>query len=261
MVLAGPINEITSILTAVDEVIESTTAQINKLKDLKTGMMQELLTKGIGHTEFKDSPVGRIPKAWDVHGIYDVCNEIFLGLTSKVDYVEVGGVPLVRATDISKGVLSFSNVRKISPVQHKALTKLRRAQRGDILVSKSGSLGVCAVVDTDIEFSIYESIIVLSPKESILSSKFLLWVLRSSEMQGRLLNDTVGSTVGHLNLSDFRKLKIAMPPYSEQVQLALMFDALDNKQASEKLRLEKYLKLKTALMQDLLTGKVRVNAN
>ncbi len=64
-----PIEEqqkIASILTAVDEVIASTTAQINKLKDLKTGMMQELLNKGIGHTEFKDSPVGRIPKAWEV---------------------------------------------------------------------------------------------------------------------------------------------------------------------------------------------------
>lgn len=62
--------KIAAILTSVDEVIEKTQAQINKLKDLKTGMMQELLTRGVGvdgkpHTEFKDSPVGRIPKGWD----------------------------------------------------------------------------------------------------------------------------------------------------------------------------------------------------
>ena len=56
--------KIATILSSVDDVIEKTRAQIDKLKDLKTGMMQELLTKGIGHTEFKDSPVGRIPSAW-----------------------------------------------------------------------------------------------------------------------------------------------------------------------------------------------------
>ena len=57
--------KIASILTSMDEVLEKTQAQINKLKDLKKAMMQELLTKGIGHTEFKDSPVGRIPKSWE----------------------------------------------------------------------------------------------------------------------------------------------------------------------------------------------------
>ena len=62
--------KIAAILTSVDDGIEKTQAQINKLKDLKTGMMQELLTRGVGvdgkpHTEFKDSPVGRIPKGWD----------------------------------------------------------------------------------------------------------------------------------------------------------------------------------------------------
>ena len=63
--------KIAAILTSVDEVIEKTQAQIDKLKDLKTAMMQELLTCGVGvegkpHTEFKDSPVGRIPKGWEV---------------------------------------------------------------------------------------------------------------------------------------------------------------------------------------------------
>jgi type I restriction enzyme S subunit len=61
--------KIAAILTSVDDVIESIQAQINKLKDLKTGMMQELLTKGVErdglpHTEFKDSAVGRVPKGW-----------------------------------------------------------------------------------------------------------------------------------------------------------------------------------------------------
>ena len=57
--------KIASILTSVDEVIETTQKQIDKLQDLKKATMNELLTKGIGHTEFKDSELGRIPKSWE----------------------------------------------------------------------------------------------------------------------------------------------------------------------------------------------------
>ena len=66
--------KIASILTSVDEVIEKTQTQINKLQDLKKATMNELLTRGIGHTEFKDSPVGRIPKSWENTSISKCCN-------------------------------------------------------------------------------------------------------------------------------------------------------------------------------------------
>lgn len=258
--------KIATILTSVDDVIEKTEAQINKLQDLKKGMMQELLTKGVGtngvpHTEFKDSPVGRIPKGWEVEGIYDSCNEVFLGLTAKVDYVEKGGVPLVRATDISRGSLSFSKAKFISEEQHKSLTKYRQAKRGDVLISKSGSLGVCATVDTDREFSIYESIIVLQPKAALLCSRYLLWLMRASETQRRLLGGTVGSTVGHLNLGDFRKLKIPLPPLVEQRQIATTLEGIDKECSLTQTKLYSLKSLKKALMQDLLTGKVRVKIN
>jgi type I restriction enzyme S subunit len=61
--------KIASILTSVDEVIETTQKQIDKLQDLKKATMNELLTKGIGHTEFKDSELGRIPKRLELEDI------------------------------------------------------------------------------------------------------------------------------------------------------------------------------------------------
>ena len=68
--------KIASILTSVDEVIEKTQSQIDKLQDLKKGTMNELLTKGIGHTEFKDSELGRIPKSWEVKTIDSTANRV-----------------------------------------------------------------------------------------------------------------------------------------------------------------------------------------
>ncbi len=114
---------------------------------------------------YKQTEIGVIPEDWQVVSITKVTNEIFLGLTSKVDYVNIGGIPLIRANDIAGGKLSFVEARTISMRQHKALTKYRRPKRDDILVSKSGSLGVCAIVDVDDEFSIYESIIVLQSNQ------------------------------------------------------------------------------------------------
>lgn len=253
--------KIASILTSVDEVIENTQKQIDKLQDLKKATMNELLTRGIGHTEFKDSELGKIPKSWAMVDVSDVCKEIFLGLTSKVDYVDTGGFCLVRATDISKGVLDFSNAKQISKEQHQKLTRYRKAKKGDILVSKSGSLGVCALVDTDTEFSIYESIIVMQSDEKILSSNFLLWFLRSSITQHQLLGDSVGSTVGHLNLGDFRRLKMILPLLDEQLEISNKISEIDKYLNLKNIKLFRIQSLKKSLLQDLLTGKVRVSVN
>jgi type I restriction enzyme S subunit len=206
---------------------------------------------------YKQTEVGVIPESWEVIPITKATNEIFLGLTARVDYVESGGIPLVRATDIAKGKLSFDKARTISIQQHKKLTKYRRAKRGDVLVSKSGSLGVCAIVDTDQEFSIYESIIVLQANSS-LDSKFLLSLIRDEQTQVRMIGEKVGSTVGHLNLEMFRKLVIPLPPLPEQRSIAATLSDVDALITSLDKLIAKQRHLKTATMQQLLTGKKRL---
>lgn len=203
---------------------------------------------------YKRTECGVIPINWDSQMINKVTNEIFLGLTSKVDYVYIDGFPLIRATDIANGKLNFDNVKYISEQQHKMLTKFRRAKRGDILVSKSGSLGVCVIVDTDKEFSIYESIIVIQSKP-ILLNDFLLWLIRDERTQERMLGEKVGSSVPHLNLEMFRKLFIQIPPIKEQTAIAnALADADAIISTLEKL-IEKKRNIKQGSMQQLLKPK------
>jgi len=207
---------------------------------------------------YKQTEIGMIPEDWGVEGITKYCQEIFLGLTSKVDYVNHGGVPLIRATDISNGRLSFQNALFISNQQHKQLTKYRKAKLGDILVSKSGSLGVCALVDTEKNFSIYESIIVLQPIKNKLNSRFFLYILRFQGTQKRLLGETVGSTVGHLNLNDFKQLEIPLPPLPEQKAIAQALSDADVAIAELDRLITKKRNIKQGAMQQLLTGKKRL---
>jgi type I restriction enzyme, S subunit len=206
---------------------------------------------------YKETEVGVIPENWEAQPITNVTHAIFLGLTSKVDYVSNGGIPLVRASDIASGRLSFFEARSISVRQHRELTRYRRAKRGDVLVSKSGSLGVCAIVDVDTEFSIYESIIVLQPTE-LLDSSFLLSILRHEATQARMIGEKVGSTVGHLNLQIFRKLVLAIPPVSEQRAIATALSDVDWLLGGLNRLIAKKRDLKQAAMQQLLTGQTRL---
>lgn len=265
--------KIARILTTLDSLIQKTETLIAKYQAIKQGMMHDLFTRGVDkHGQlrppqhkavdlYKQSELGWMPKEWKTEVITTCCSEVFLGLTSKVDYVGEDGVPLVRATDISGGMLSFENALCISNRQHKELTKYRRAKRGDVLISKSGSLGVCAIVETDTEFSIYESIIVLQPVKEMLNSQYLLSLMRHSETQRRLLGETVGSTVGHLNLNDFKRLRVPIPPLPEQRAISASINSLHETIEATKSDLGKNQQLKSGLMQDLLTGKVRVKVD
>jgi type I restriction enzyme S subunit len=101
--------KIAAILTSVDDVIEKTEAQINKFQDLKKGMMQELLTKGIGHTEFKDSPVGRIPKGWDVVP-FGKWMDVKSGKGFKLAEYSKRGVKLLRIDNVSWGKVTWDSI-------------------------------------------------------------------------------------------------------------------------------------------------------
>lgn len=250
--------KIAEVLSTVDAKIEVIDQQIAETQELKKGLMQRLLTKGIGHTKFKDSPLGEIPESWEVVSLAEICDEIFLGLTSKVDYVEKGGFPFIRATDINTGALKFDNVKYISETQHRKLTKNRITKKGDVLVSKSGTLGTCAIVDVDIEFSTYESIITIQPKNKILLNEFLLQILQDNDVQKRMIGARVGGIVGHLNLMTFRKLTIPLPSYDEQKQISKSLTIVDEKLVLLSEKKTNYQELKKGLMQQLLTGKVRV---
>ena len=96
--------KIASILTSVDEVIETTQKQIDKLQDLKKATMNELLTKGIGHTEFKDSELGRIPKSWEVKTLEAVSNfrrGSFPQPYGNPEWYDEEGLPFVQVFDIA----------------------------------------------------------------------------------------------------------------------------------------------------------------
>ena len=151
-ILDGPITlpplpeqkKIAAILTSVDTVIEKTQAQINKLKDLKTGMMQELLTKGIGHTEFKDSPVGRIPVEWEVKLIKGVCSSITDCVNKTAPVVDYQTpFKMIRTTNVRNGRVDTVNVKYATENTYKTWTRRLAPKNGDLIFTREAPVGEC----------------------------------------------------------------------------------------------------------------------
>ena len=170
------------------------------------------------------------PMDFEEETIGNLCEDLFLGLTSKVDYVDDGsGFPLVRAKDINTGELKFDVIKYISETQHKKLTKNHLTRKGDLLVSKSGTLGTCAIVKTDKQFSTYESIFTVRPNLKKLNTLFFINLIQNKSFQQKLIGKKVGGTVAHLNLKMFRDLPFALPPIELQNKFADKIAIIDKK--------------------------------
>ena len=237
--------KIAALLDAADEYRQKTKALIEKYDQLAQSLFLDMFGDIITNT-----------KNFTIQKLENLCDELFLGLTSKVDYVENGGYPLVRATDINTGILSFKNVKFISETQHKKLTSRRITQQGDVLISKSGSLGTCAIVDTDREFSTYESIFTVRTSKTKLNNKFLVYLVRNESFQLKLIGNKVGGTVAHLNLKMFREFEFPVPPINEQNQFSDRIQLIEQQKQQAQAGLQKAEDLFNSLLQRAFKGEL-----
>ena len=264
--------KIAAILTSVDEVIEKTQAQINKLKDLKTGMMQELLTRGVGvdgkpHTEFKDSPVGRIPKGWEVVKLSEVLTKIDSGWSPACIEVppQTGEWGVLKVSSVTRGefleIQSKTLPSNLEPKEH------IKVNNGDLLLTRANGVadlvGKCVMIQSEprSKLMMSDKILRLNPNKHIYSH-FLLHAFNSQEMR-RQIELSWGGSSGQKNISqaDIKNYLLALPSFDEQKFIGDSISQVDRVLSAKNNKLIKMNDTKKALMQDLLTGKVRVKVD
>jgi type I restriction enzyme S subunit len=251
---------IADVLSANDDLITKNSELIEKTKEIKQGLMRELLTRGIGHTEFKDSELGRIPKEWEIRNLEDIVLKITDGAHQTPKYME-DGIPFLRVTDIHATEIDWSNVKYISKEEHNDLLKRCKPEKGDILYSKNGTIGIPKIIDWDNEFSIFVSLclIKINKKDSKVINKYLEKFLASDKCLDQIRLRAKQGTVTNLHLEEIRKLLIPVPSREEQQRIADILSLVDNRIESLEKRKQHIEEIRKGLMQDLLTGRVRVN--
>lgn len=157
-----------------------------------------------------------IPSTWRWVRVQEIACGITDGVHKKPDYVS-HGVPFLTVRDLTAGPgISFDNCRYIAQADHEEFTKRTKPGRGDILITKDGTIGVTRVIDTDREFSIFVSVAVVKMVEPKLAS-FISTALGSEALTSTIVPK--GAALKHLHLVDLRKLPVPLPPLEEQVRI------------------------------------------
>ena len=269
---------IAEILSTLDEAIEQTEALIAKMQQVKAGLMHDLFTRGVtpdGRLRptreqapelYKESPIGWIPKEWEVVTIEE-CAAKVPGATTigpfgsnlvSSDY-RSEGVPVVFVRDVKEDAFEWNS--NVYVTSQKAQQLGAHAVRpGDLVSTKMGlpPCITCAYPEWMEEGVITADIIRLRPDNSKVYTRWLSVALNSDVFKRQVQAITAGVTRPKVTLSEFRKLRLPCPGIQEQESVATRFEALAEILTSEAEKLSKLQKEKHGLMHDLLTGRVRV---
>lgn len=255
--------KIAEILSTVDEKIEVIEEQINQTTALKKGLMQQLLTKGIGHIKFKDSPLGKIPESWEAVKLGELSEKVGSGITPKGGheaYVE-RGVVFIRSQNVLRGKLDLSDVVFISEDQHIKMSN-SWLRPNDVLLNITGaSIGRSCIVPDDMsKGNVNQHVCIIRPNEKIIAS-YLSQLLNSKYGIDQIDKFQAGGNREGLNYQQIRSFVIPLPPKNEQLKIAGIVGTIDKKLESLELKRNYFNEFKKGLMQQLLTGKLRVNLN
>jgi len=241
--------KIADILSTVDEKIAFVDNSIKETETLKKGLMQKLLSEGIGHTEFKDSELGMIPKEWEVVKFKDI-TKVRQGLQ-----IPISKRKSTKCENCYQYItIQFvKNNKEIEYIQNPQKTVICTEE--DILMTRTGNTGI---VVTNVSGVFHNNFFLVDFNRDNINKNYLVFCLTSYTIQKEILLKACATTIPDLNHSDFYSIKIALPPIEEQKQIADILSTTDKKLEILKEKKESFEELKKGLMQKLLSGEVRV---
>jgi type I restriction enzyme, S subunit len=258
-----------AILRLVDEAIAKTEAVIAKLRQVRAGLLHDLLSRGldqndqlrnpIAHPEqFQPSPLGHIPKEWVVAPLRHFLDSVEYGISTSLS--SEGNLPVLRMNNLAGGEASLDDLKFAT----REVPKTLLLRRGDVLFNRTNSyehVGRTGIWRGQLPVATFASYLVrLDPAPARLTSEFLNLVLNMPESQQRMRRyATPAVQQVNINPTQLQLMHVAAPKLVvEQERIAAVANESARPLAAEIAELVKLLALKSGLMTDLLTGRVRV---
>jgi type I restriction enzyme, S subunit len=203
---------------------------------------------------------GEPRKDWITVKLKDICTKITDGVHKKPNYLKKG-VPFIKINNLTCGSgISFEGVSYISKEDHELFCKRTNPEKGDILITKDGTIGIVRIVDTEIEFSIFVSVALVKPIDKSISP-YLKYVLESPLIQNQI--NPQGAALKHLYLRDLREYSVPIPPKSEKNKIVVKLNALSVKakrlESIYQHKLACLAELKQSLLQKAFSGELTSN--
>ena len=257
---------VASISRLIDEAIAKTEAVIGKLRQVRTGLIHDLLTCGldenghlrdpIAHPEhFQGTIMGLRPRDWEIAPIGIKC-ETYAGGTPPRGSPEFfgGDVPWIKSGEVNQDAISTTE--ETLSEQGLAVSSAKWIAPGNPLMAMYGATaGQVSWLIT--RATANQAVLAIIPRSDATFARFLFWMLRFVAPQ--IITLATGSGQPNLSKGLVDKALVAIPRSpDEQRSIAAIIDAAVAIEKSETANLDKLIQLKSGLMDDLLTGRVRV---
>jgi type I restriction enzyme S subunit len=160
----------------------------------------------------------QLPETWAWATLDQVMKKIVDGTHHTPTYTETG-IPFLSVKDIREGRLYFDNCKYISEKEHACLIERCHPQENDLLITKSGTIGRCAVIRAETPFSLFVSVALLKPVSVEILTDFISVIFQAWLQTINVQNYVTGSAIKNFHIIDFRKLPLPIPPIEEQKQI------------------------------------------
>jgi type I restriction enzyme S subunit len=268
--------KIAEVLSMVDRAIEQTEALIAKQQRIKTGLMQGLLTRGIDEHgnlrteethQFKNSPLGRIPVEWEIKSLGESAIDLVDGdrgenYPKQNDLLEDAYCLFLSAKNVTKSGFRFSENQFITEGKDRKLGS-GKLKKLDIVLTTRGTIGNFALFNDSVPYEnirVNSGMMILRNCDPELLPEFVFEALRNFIYEFEYKRIVSGSAQPQLPVRDLKAFHIIKPSVEEQKIIISSITRLNETSENQEKHLVKLRSLKTALMQDLLTGKKRVTA-
>jgi type I restriction enzyme S subunit len=249
----------------IDQLVEKKKRLIALLEEQRTAMITQAVTKGLNpDVEIKDSGVewlGEIPEHWDVTKLKYACSKSAIyGANATNDSYSNTGLRFLRTSDIDdRGNLLEDSAIYIDPT----LVADYILNNGDILLSRSGTLGRSFVYDSNIHGACsYAGYLVRFVPNNKLIPKFAFYFTKSRVFSDWLQTSAIQSTIGNINGQKYANMPIPISPIQEQQTIADYLDKetarIDNLINKINQAIEKLQEYRSALITAAVTGKIDV---
>lgn len=271
---------IADVLDTLDTNIRQTEAIIEKLKQVKQGLLHDLLTRGIDANGelrppqsqapqlYRHSLLGAIPLDWEVRSVDQVSESIVdgpFGSNLKTEhYVPLPGVRVVRLQNIGIGDYDDNERAYVSDLKARSLSR-NQVLGGDVLIAALGDernpVGRACCYPVDLPPAVNKAdCFRLRPRAGVAIGSFVMRSLNGATASHQTRGFEQGVTMQRINLGNLRRVSLAIPPVAEQQLICERLDALDRTIGVTLAEVSKLREQRAGLMDDLLTGCVRVSS-
>ena len=251
--------KIASILLTIDNLIENTDHLINSYTLLKKGLMQTLLTKGIGHNKFKKTETGEIPEDWEFCKLGRYI-KLLGGFAFRSSNFTDTGIKILRISNIKDNSIDFNEYASY-PIDLVKDLKEFILEESDVVIAMSGAttgkIGLvsreklpCLLNQRVGKFKIIDY--------NKINKRFIFYLTNMSYFQNKIWDFAIGDAQPNISGLQIESIEVAVPPIKEQLKISEILNYADMQINLYKEKKEYLNLLKKGLMQQLLTGKIRV---